>query len=83
MKALVYEEYSPENDFEKILKLKEIDDGPGFFRRGPSGNHYSTCYLGILITNQSYLFHRFLHLAFSYLLQKKSLQARHTKPSYQ
>ena len=26
MKALVYEEYSPNNDFEKILKIKDIDE---------------------------------------------------------
>ncbi len=26
MKALVYEEYSPDNDFEKILKIKDIDE---------------------------------------------------------
>ena len=26
MKALVYEEYAPDNDFEKILKIKDIDE---------------------------------------------------------
>lgn len=26
MKALVYEEYAPDNDFKKILKIKDIDD---------------------------------------------------------
>jgi len=26
MKALVYEEYAPDNDFERILKIKEIDE---------------------------------------------------------
>ena len=26
MKALVYEEYAPDNDFERILKIKDIDE---------------------------------------------------------
>ncbi len=26
MKALVYEEYAPDNDFQRILKIKEIDE---------------------------------------------------------
>ena len=26
MKALIYEEYAPDNDFERILKIKEIDE---------------------------------------------------------
>jgi len=26
MKALVYEEYAPDNDFQRILKIKDIDE---------------------------------------------------------
>jgi NADPH:quinone reductase-like Zn-dependent oxidoreductase len=26
MKALVYDEYTPDDDFEKILKIKDIDE---------------------------------------------------------